>query len=139
MRWTQVAFSSVLLFSLFAATGSSPTLSAFKNECYVGQNLSQSPNDAKSANTENERVFQWKPVFYRTVQIASWIFAVLVTLGLAEMVREYLGPGQGAASPFGKLTGQAVLFNIFVWGLPTAAWLCVIHFRRIKSLFIEQN
>ena len=78
-------------------------------------------------------------MFYRTVQIASWIFAVLVTLGLAEMVCEYRGPGQGAASPLGKLTGQAVLFNIFVWGLPAAAWLWVIHIRRIKSLFIEQS
>ena len=105
----------------------------------MGQNPYQPPNDTKLSDTENERMFKWKPMFYRTVQIASWIFAVLVTLGLAEMVCEYRGPGQGAASPLGKLTGQAVLFNIFVWGLPTAAWLWVIHIRRIKSLFIEQS
>jgi len=105
----------------------------------VGQNPYQPPTDTKLADTANGDTFRWKSLLYRTMQIASWFFASIVASGLAEMVREYRGPGQGAASPFGKLTGQAVLFNIFVWAVPTAIWLWLIHTQRIRNYFISEK
>ena len=76
---------------------------------------------------------------YRAVKLVSWIFAGLVAIFLVAMFCEYFGEGQGAASPFGKLTGLAVLFNTFVWAVPTALWLRLVYTNRFENYFISKN
>ena len=110
---------------------------ALEEIAYVAQNPFQSPNDKIMNGIENRRTFRWKPLLYRIVQIASWFIAALVTLGLAEVVREYRGAGQGASSPFWKLTGLSVLFNIIIWSAPTVIWLWLIHAQPIRNYFLS--
>ena len=103
------------------------------------ENPYKSPSDTDLPDRVNRTAFSWKPVLYRSVQIISWCCAGIVVLGLVVMVREYRSPGQGASSQFGKLTRDAVLFNLFVWGVPVIIWLCLIHTRRIRSYFLSKT
>ena len=111
--------------------------SAKEKDSLVSQNPYEPPSDTGLPDTVSVEPFRWKPLLYRTLQIVSFVFAVLVVLGSVAMIREYLGAGQGTASSFGKLTGWGVLFNVLVWTVPVVVWLWLIHLKRVRNYFIE--